>query len=168
MQVFIVPHEGTDPRSVVQAAVTRRNQLKREKRWTEGDSAWAVFDGEEHYLHDPANWNDALQIAGSNGVQLAISNPCFELWYLLHFQDQFAYLTRQQARQMLKRYMPDYEKSSKLYPEPLQERTREAIRRAKEIEVRAKDNALSPHENPWCGVTYLVESLLALSKRDNP
>lgn len=35
---------------------------------------------------------DAIEQARQNGIWLAISNPCFELWLVLHFQDQSAWL----------------------------------------------------------------------------
>lgn len=162
-RVLVIPHEGTDPRSVVRAAVARRNEQRRDGRWTERDTAWAVYDGEEHLAANPTNWHEAIQIAQTKDIRLAISNPCFELWYLLHYQDQSAYLTRQQARHALKQYLPDYEKSNRLYPEPLKDLTREAIRRAKALDSRAQANELPAHENPCCGVVYLVESLLDLS-----
>jgi len=46
------------------------------------DSVWCVFDIDEH-PHVP----EARQMARDSGIYLAVSNPCFELWLLLHFRD---------------------------------------------------------------------------------
>ena len=121
-----VVHSGaTDPRSIVRNALELRQERERERRWSADDTAWAVFDGDEHRLRDPANWNDAFQIAGKK-VSLAVSNPCFELWYLLHYQDQQGYIDRDVARHLLKIHLPNYEKNNVLWPTPLQERWEEA------------------------------------------
>jgi len=46
------------------------------------NSVWCVFDVDDH-----PRVADARQMAADNGIELAISNPCFELWLLLHFRD---------------------------------------------------------------------------------
>ena len=45
VQVLILPHDGTDPLSVVNKVLEARKEKKREKTWFDDDSAWAVFDG---------------------------------------------------------------------------------------------------------------------------
>lgn len=39
------------------------------------DEVWCVFDIDEH-----PGVNDARQLAEARGIELAVSNPCFELW----------------------------------------------------------------------------------------
>ena len=46
------------------------------------DTVWCVFDVDEH-PDIPA----AMTMASDNGIELAISSPCFELWLILHFRD---------------------------------------------------------------------------------
>lgn len=91
-QVRVVHPDATDPLSIVNAAINYVS-LESRDQWTKDDTAWAVFDGDEHRDSNPHNWNDAVQRAKSHGINLAISNPCFELWYLLYYQDQFAKLS---------------------------------------------------------------------------
>lgn len=45
------------------------------------DELWAVFDVDQQKVQSLAG---AVQVAKSRGVRLAGSNPCFELWLLLH------------------------------------------------------------------------------------
>jgi hypothetical protein len=50
------------------------------------DEVWCVFDVDEH-----PKLAEARDQANANGIQLAVSNPCFELWLLLHFQEHRAH-----------------------------------------------------------------------------
>ena len=67
-----------------------RRKLKRDRLATR-DSVWAMFDRDIHKRFD-----EARDLARGNGIRLAISNPCFELWGILHYQDQNAPLGRQE------------------------------------------------------------------------
>ena len=161
VKIFVVPHNGSDPHSVVLAAIEAKREQERDGIWPEGSSAWAVFDGEEHIQNNLQNWNNALQKASKNKINLAISNPCFEFWYLIHFQDHSAYITRINAMGLLKKYVSGYEKAKVLYPELLASRTLDAIQRAKKLQ----NQSLDEHSNPCChGVAELVEILLKLQQ----
>jgi hypothetical protein len=164
LRVFVVHPNATDPLSIVQAAIDYRQARKNEKAWTAGDRAWAVFDGDEHRLENPANWNKAIQLAQGRDIHLAISNPCFEFWYLLHYREHAAHLTRHDAARLLRNHIADYEKANKLWPVPLKPLTTEAIRRAKQLARRAEAAGLQVHCNPCTTVSELVESLLALAE----
>jgi hypothetical protein len=65
LQVLVVHPDATDPYSIVCKAVEYRKMRISEKAWSIEDSAWAVFDGDEHKDNNPANWNDAIQLACS-------------------------------------------------------------------------------------------------------
>lgn len=164
LRIHVVHPDATDPRSIVRAAIDYRQERKSERSWTAGDRAWAVFDGDEHRLENPANWNDAIQIAASKDIKLAVSNPSFELWYLLHYREHVGPLTRQDALRLLREHIENYQKADRLWPVPLQPLTAEAISRAKRIAERATADGLPPHTNPCTGVCDLVESLLALAE----
>ena len=69
------------------------------------DEVWCVFDVDAH-PHLP----DAKQKAEANRIKMAISNPCFELWLLLHFQDQRAHIERDQVQSACRGHMPRYVK----------------------------------------------------------
>jgi hypothetical protein len=53
------------------------------------DEVWSVFDVDAH-----PRVLDAKKKAEANRIKMAISHPCFELWLLLHFQDQRAHIER--------------------------------------------------------------------------
>ena len=48
----------------------------------EADQIWAVFDRDEH-----PNFDEAVQLCKNNNIGVGQSDPCFEVWLILHFQD---------------------------------------------------------------------------------
>ena len=51
----------------------------------EGDMVWCVFDRDDN---TNAMLSKARQTAIKEGYQIAFSNPSFEVWFLLHFNNQ--------------------------------------------------------------------------------
>jgi len=163
VQVLVLPHNGTDPLSVVNAVLWAREDAKSEKRWENEDSAWAVFDGDEHIANNPINWKQAIQKAESQKINLAITNPSIEFWYLIHFQDRFANIQRDKTKELLKLYIPNYDKSQCYYLNFLKPNTTQAIARSHNLTNSNKHNQLSEHSNPCCsGISRLVQILLNL------
>lgn len=163
MSVFA--NKGSSPLTLVRQLVAERDRRAEQGTFDAagGDVCWVVCDGDEHRLADAKSWNAAIALAEQERVRLAISNPSFELWYLLHYQDQFAPLTAAQALAQLKRHLPRYAKASVLFPEPLLPRTAEALRRAKTLDARARAGDAEPFANPSTGVAVLVAALLGLA-----
>ena len=135
-----------------------------------GDSVWVVADGDVNYRNpDPVTAKDgqlarARKMAEAKGIQIAISNPCFEFWYLLHFQYTTRFLKDYLAvKAMLTVHLPDYEKSNDVCA-LLIEHTCTAIKNAKKVEqYQIYNNANLPFSigvNPFTDVYHLVESLI--------
>lgn len=163
VQVLVLPHEGTDPLSVVNAVESARRDEERGKNWDDEDSAWAVFDGDEHIANNLSNWHTAIQKAKSQEINLAITNPCMEFWYLIHFQDHFANISRSQAKTLLNNHIPSYDKSKCYYPELLKEKTEKALERANRLTSLSHNNNCPEYSNPCCGgISKLVKILLDL------
>lgn len=165
VQIKVVHPGVTDPESLVQAALRERDALTKDGLWLSDDFACAVFDGDEHLQGNRSNWDRAVDLARRKNVFLSLSNPSFELWYLLHYADQRANLNRTTAIQQLKRYLPDYEKAKKLYPTPLSPLTQDAIRRAKSLERQHEKNCCESFTNPCTYVFRVVEELFKLGKK---
>ena len=94
---------------------------------------------------------------------LALSNPSLELWYLLHFQDQQAYIHRDKAVEELRKHVPQYQK-----PLPLlvvtSEARQDAIQRAARLDQLNRERGEPFHNNPSSGMGKLIELLLKLDK----
>lgn len=162
-QIVVLNEKGTDPLSVIRSVLEYRAGLKKEGRWLKRDSAWSAFDGDEHRDNNPANWHQALDLAQAQSIKLALSNPSLELWYLLHFQDQQAYIHRHKAVEELRKHIPQYQK-----PLPLLAATPEvqqaAIVRAARLAERNQDAGWLFYNNPFSGMGKLIKLLLELDK----
>jgi hypothetical protein len=91
------------------------------------------------------------------GASIALSNPCFELWYLLHFEDRHEALDRSETVARLRCFLPEYDKSVDCC-ERLNAGQDAAIERAKGLEEQA-GNQLSVAANPSTGVWRVVREL---------
>lgn len=103
-------------------------------------------------------------MADTKGIQIALSNPCFEFWYLLHFQYTTKFFKDYPAvKNALTTYLPDYEKAGDVYNQ-LAERTAIAIQNAKRVEqYHLQNDSSKPFGiavNPFTDIYQLVESLL--------
>ena len=138
-QVALKFESGMTPMTAVETAI----------RMSRGYAqVWCLFDIDTH-----PRVPDARQQARDHDIDLAISNPCFELWALLHYQDQRAQISGTRLRELCGRHMPDYEK---LLPfDDLFPHIEEATRRAEELEQMHERNATAG-ENPSTGVHRLV------------
>jgi hypothetical protein len=146
------------PKTIVERAVALKEQAERDakKRADENlkyDEVWCVFDVDEHLLIA-----EAKEQAQANEVEVAISNPCFELWALLHFQDQSAHIDGAKVQRLCRRHMPGYEK--KLDYEILHARYADAHRRAGELQKRHAVRGTSG-ANPSTTVFRLTERIKA-------
>jgi len=138
-----------------------KKQAEREARrqrdgFLKYDEVWCVFDVDEH-----PNLADARQQAKANSIKLALSNPCFELWLLLHFQDQSAHVERDASKSACRRHMPDYHK--KVPFEVLYPLYEQAVKRAAALEKWQSENDRAGG-NPSTKVHHLTERIRELGR----
>lgn len=161
IEVEIAKHETTDPKQIVEQAKRLRAAADREANRMHDDNlrydqTWCVFDRDEH-----VHFDEAINQASDNRLDLAVSNPCFELWILVHFQAQTGGLTRQDARNKVRNYIPEYDKNISFGE--LKGRTDKAARRASKMESDARESGKAT-DNPTTSVWRLVEKLCAGSE----
>ncbi len=74
---------GQDPVKVIEQAKERRKRQQ-------FDTIWCVFNCDSR---EP-RFKKAMELHQKYNrfIRLACSNPCFELWYLLHFEEQMAFI----------------------------------------------------------------------------
>jgi len=75
------PGRGGDARVVVQAAIKERDQQKH--RGEAYEEVWCVLDVEG--VEEIGRLNEAIALARREHMQLALSNPSFEVWLIAHF-----------------------------------------------------------------------------------
>jgi hypothetical protein len=95
---------GRDPVSVVKRAIKKRDSAQIEND-AQYNQVWCVVDVDEHQ-----NLAEALELAKQNSIKVAITNPCFELWLLWHYQDHNSYISTQAVQRKLKKIIRDYDK----------------------------------------------------------
>src|SRR6266700_643775 len=85
VQVHVVPTE--DGTSAAQHVLERLQSIEHD----EDDQLWMLLDT-DHYTEGShlKNFVDAITKAQQQGVNVALSKPCFELWLLLHHEDESA------------------------------------------------------------------------------
>jgi hypothetical protein len=152
--VIQVAKEHGDPKYLVEAAKGHMNEaLKRAAQEKDDnlayDSVWCVFDVDNH-----ERIGDAKQMARANNIDLAISNPCIELWLLLHFRDNPGMQDGAKLKTMLRAFIPSYEKNIEFAA--CSQGYLQAVIRAKRMDQSAEDDSESGR-NPTTGVYRLTE-----------
>lgn len=115
------------------------------------DEVWCVFDVDDH-----PNLDQACQMARDNGIEVALSNPCFELWLLLHFRDGPGMQGRRDIARLLRKHVSGYDKRVDFVE--YQPGYGAAADRARRLESEARA-AGEDGRNPTTGVHRLTESV---------
>ena len=147
-----------DPRAVVERAVQEKKALRGDSLAAQ-DTVWAVFDRDIH-----PRFAEAIDMAKGNGIRLAVSNPCFEIWGVLHYRDYDAPVDRHRCQQELASLCPSYGTSGqKVFDdsEAIEKGYSGAVARAKNSRKRRREER-RPDGNPSTRVYLLTEHILEL------
>ncbi len=119
------------------------------------DEIWCVFDVDQH-----ANVPQALNKARQNGIRVALSNPCFELWLVLHFEDQTAHIEARDVQERAKQLgILDGKQLHESNVDALLNGYDDARQRATKLNERHKGNDSPCWENPSTSVWKLIDLL---------
>jgi len=155
--------KGAEIVGVVDAAVRRKHEraveAEQSNRRAPFDEIWCVVDTER--MNDNPSWERGADRATAHEFRLAWSNPCFEYWFLLHFErigrsfDRYSAVARQ-----LRRHVSHYTKTSDCFDQ-LAPRTAAAIDHSKQIHRSQWQDTPRPIDrNPATTVHELVEKLI--------
>lgn len=155
-----VEGRGATPSPVVGRAIELKKEAeKKAKKERDGyqryDQVWCVFDVDEH-----KDFDKAKNMAKSHDIDLAISNPCFELWLYLHAKDPPGQRGRQDLQRMVEACFPGYDsENNKTIPfEKLKDAVPDACSRAKRLADGAAKMS-EPGRNPTTDVFLLIEAM---------
>lgn len=150
------------PISVVERAIDEKRQLVTYARQTKDSydqqfEVWAVFDRDEH---PKVQVPRALQLARDNDIRVAYSNPCFELWGLMHFSCVAKPGSHQQTQRELKRVLPGFchERHPVMNFELLAGRYPKAVSNSVRA-LRDRENEGRAHSDPSTSVHLLTEQI---------
>jgi hypothetical protein len=152
VDIQIEPASGV-PLSVVETAKKLKKNAEDNSRREEDeniayDTVWCVFDVDDH-----PNVPGALQLAADAAISVALSNPSFELWLLLHFRESPGMQHRSKVVELLKGFVPDYDK--KVDFTKYEVGCDDAVRRAKRLHESAEEDG-EVGRNPSTGVFDLA------------
>lgn len=140
MKVHVVPTE--DGRCAAADVLKRIKEVIENGRargdLRDDDQFWMVIDT-DHYAHGPhaRAFSTALKEAREAKIHAAVSNPCFELWLLLHVAEVTTQLADADAvADELRRVLGSYDKTA-IPTEALLPHVQQAIARAQRLDQGA-------------------------------
>lgn len=140
--IVVEKTEKTTPVQLVETAI----QLKNSPMVGKNDKFWVVYDRESPVKYSEKFHQEARDKAAANGIHIALSNVCFEVWLLLHFQptcaacNTCAELT---GRKDFKSYFDKYEKGAECTYTP------EAIMAARANAAKLNERTIKAADKSW-------------------
>ncbi|MDP2697569.1 RloB family protein [Thalassospira sp.] len=98
---FTIARKSADMANAIGKGAKRK---KAKQSYQEADEVWAIFDRDAH-----PHIEEAKQLCQSNNVGVAFSDPCFELWLILHIQDFDGGCDRHQIQRALRGVLGGYD-----------------------------------------------------------
>lgn len=179
--------KATDPLSLVKKAIEYKSRMDIDD--IDGDRVWCIFDVDINYQNPDAKGTKrkeieaAYKVAYKSDIKLGISNPCFEIWYLLHFKYTTGFLLDGDVVKQRLQATPikDYKKNKCVYDE-LKDKMVIAISNTKKLKKhhenlgkhiinvekdKTKQNINDVVEsNPYTNIGDLIEYMESLEIRD--
>lgn len=157
---------GSAPISVVDFAKEKKLKVETSTVRDDYEDIFCVVDVDDH-----PTLGDAVQKARDNDLRLIISNPCFEYWYILHFEKiGSSYSNRQQLYRKLESFLgQQYDKSGCEFFETVYQLTETAIDNSKEILRSQWHNEEDLRKcDPSTHVHRIVECMMDIAKLAHP
>ncbi|MEV4234069.1 RloB family protein [Nocardia sp. NPDC049737] len=143
-----IEEAGATPMHLVESACADKRRAD-----LDVDFYWCVFDVEFPQRHPYLD--RARQMARDNGVHLAISNPCFEIWLILHHRLHAGHLSTDEAIQLRRKL--DGSGGKHLDGSRYMPLAHNAIRHAQALRKRhQQDGTRFPEDNPSSSVDEFV------------
>ena len=160
VRVNLVAPAGA-PTTLVEKAKAARAQIAASKNSYERfDQVWVMFDRDEH-----PNVDQAIAHAEAAGVHVGFSNPCFEVWLLLHYGNFDAPDHRHDVQRKFAEHDKHYDRkgSKELNYPALSSNYALARERAIRMRARRREEGRAKGE-PYTDVDMLTELIVANGK----
>ena len=166
VDVKIAPGVGV-PMTIAKCAKECAKSQRRNKKgasFAENDSVWAVFDRDKHPRFD-----EAVNLCREHDIDVARSDPCFELWLVLHEQDYDKPCSCDEVQRKLEDLRPEYDRNSAKMPDcdNLMNRIEEAEQRAERQLSRRREEGC-PCGNPSTTVFQLTRAIRVADEAARP
>lgn len=164
-RIQFVSSNETDPIKMVNSLIARMQECGFDD--TLGDVAYCLIDAD----FDPKKENQikiAEEKANKHKIQLIISAPCFEIWFICHFiASTRHYSSNGEVLKILQKYISNYEKSNRGIYKKTKDKLAEAIKNSKNLEHDCQRNNWLIHTvafSPSTEVYKIAETLLNYNK----
>lgn len=135
-----------DPADVVRYAIGYAGRAS-----VDFDAVWCVVDVDEFDI------GAAVREANRCGIHLAVSNPCFELWLLLHHADCRSHCAGYaDVVARLKRYVPAYDKALLRFGDYARG-VGDAVKRGRDLDPDGTGHEQNPSTTVWRLVETIME-----------
>lgn len=153
--VLDISDSGMTPDALVRRAQEHARAGRPRRGDPDFDEIWCVFDVDQH-----PHLQQAVNNAGQSAIEVAVSNPCIELWLVLHVENQTAWISRHDVQRRSRDLGLTRGKS---IPEAawstLSDAFEAAKARAEALDERHEGNGSPPRTNPSTGMWRLVDRL---------
>jgi hypothetical protein len=148
------------PATLVEKAKTQLTLVRRSRNsFEKSDQVWVIFDEDEH-----PKVREAIAQALSLGIKVGYSNPCFEVWLILHHADHDAPDGRHAVQHKLAALDNGYDTGAKKPTYALlSPNYDQAKARAKKMRARRKKER-NPLGCPYTDVDLLTEVIVINGK----
>ena len=141
-------HNSTAPDQIVQYAITLKDTTLKQHKFKH---VFVVFDRDDH-----KSYSQACKLCEEKKFTAITSNPCFELWLLLHFEQVSSPIEKaEEAKQRLQKYIPGYIDKT---PNDLFDLTENSLEDACKLSRKLTEEG-NHDTNPYTNVHILIEKL---------
>lgn len=148
LAIKVSPHYGA-PMTLVEMAIDSLRQGGI-------DECWCLFDVEWPKNHPKLR--EALTLAAAHGISVAVSNPCFELWLILHHRDHSSFDDTATIERLSRQL--DGRPSKRIDASQYTPHRWEAAARAQRLDTRhEKAGTTFPNDNPSSGMYRFLEAI---------
>lgn len=154
----VVPGNETDPINLVKQTIKKINELGLDLE--SDDKAFCIFDTDTQ-VQKNKQIVEAIKLAESYNIKVITSCPCFEIWFLLHYEYTTGFLDNNSVIDKLKSHNKKYEKNYNIFPD-IKNKVNMAIENAKKLEQYQLENNKDKHSvdaNPHTNVYEVIEEI---------
>jgi hypothetical protein len=155
------------PITIMDKVKARMVELRHEQRSNpsaKADTVWAVFDQDRHL-----KVNDAIAGCEGCGAQVAYSNPCFEVWLILHHEDYHAADDHHQVQKRYQKLDPTYDPNGSKTPDcAFLMNHVEKAEQFGENQCKRREEEDTPFGRPSTAVYNLTRAIRAAAEASRP
>lgn len=150
------------PKNIVTACLQKKKYLaSRAASYEKNDEIWAVFDKDNFQCFD-----SSVEICRHHNIRVGFSNPCFELWLVLHKKEFNKPVTSKQIQRECDKLYPGYSENGKtLNFDSILNNLSEAEARAEKLREMHKREEEKDYFSPSTSIDKLTNRIKKISSQ---